>query len=71
MCGSLAESQFGHRLRDGATSFQFEARRLRVFILLVFFLGTAIAGSSCSVDRATIVAPGLGPVVACQRVGGP
>jgi hypothetical protein len=66
MCGSLAESQFGQRLRDGALSFQFAARRLRVFILLVFFLGTAIAGSSCSVDRATIVVRRSEPVVAAR-----
>ena len=47
--------QFGHRLRAGATSFQFDARRLRLFALLVFFLGTAIADSSCSGDRSRIV----------------
>jgi uncharacterized protein (DUF952 family) len=33
-----------------------EARRERLFALLVFFLGTAIAGSSCSGDRSRIVA---------------
>src|SRR5436305_1281384 len=43
-CGSFADEQFGQRLRAGAASFQLEARRLRDFILLVFFLGTAIAG---------------------------
>jgi len=51
----LADEQFGHRLRAGATSFQLDARRLRVFALLVFFLGTAIADSSCSGDRSRIV----------------
>jgi hypothetical protein len=63
--GSLAEEQFGQRLRDGATSFQLEARRLRLFALLVFFLGTAIAGSySCfRWDRARIVASEPRPVV--------
>jgi hypothetical protein len=59
----LADEQFGHRLRLGAMSFQFDARRLRLLALLVFFLGTAIAGSSCSVDRARLVASATGPVV--------
>jgi hypothetical protein len=41
-CGSLAWAHCGQRLRGGVASFQFEARRLRDFILEVFFLGTAI-----------------------------
>ena len=41
--GSLAAPQRGHTLRDGDPSFHAEARRLRVFILDVFFFGTAIA----------------------------
>src|SRR3954469_25630949 len=42
--GSLAAEQRGQMLREGAASFQFAAWRLRLFILLVFFFGTAIAG---------------------------
>ena len=34
--------QRGHRLRAGASSFQAEARRLRLFDLDIFFLGTAM-----------------------------
>jgi hypothetical protein len=59
----LADEQFGHRLRAGDASFQFAARRLRVFILLVFFLGTAIADSSTLGDRSRIVGPRLWAVV--------
>src|SRR3954468_7197631 len=44
-CGSLAAEQRGQMLRAGAASFQLAARRLRPFILLVRFLGTAIAGA--------------------------
>jgi hypothetical protein len=40
--GSLAEPQRGQRLRDGASSVHAEARRLRLLLLEVFFLGTAI-----------------------------
>lgn len=68
--GSFAEAQLGHRLRAGATSFQLEARRLRLFALLVFFLGTATAGSySCATvrwDRSRIVAGAPDPVVGLQ-----
>jgi hypothetical protein len=45
MCGNLALPQFGQRLRAGADNVQFDARRLRLLALLVFFFGTAIAGS--------------------------
>jgi hypothetical protein len=38
----LADPQRGQRLRDGASSVQAEARRLRLLDLEVFFLGTAI-----------------------------
>jgi hypothetical protein len=41
MCGFLAAPQRGHMLRDGRPSFMFAERRRRVFILEVFFLGTA------------------------------
>jgi hypothetical protein len=41
----LADPQLGQRLRAGTSSVQFDARRLRLFALLVFFFGTAIAGS--------------------------
>jgi hypothetical protein len=41
----LAEEQRGQTLRGGADSRQAEARRLRLFALLVFFLGTAIVDS--------------------------
>ncbi len=41
--GTLAAPQRGQRLRDGASSFQAEARRLRLLALEVFFLGTAMA----------------------------
>src|SRR5258706_15200944 len=43
MCGTLAAPQRGQTLRDGASSVHAEARRLRLFIFEVFFLGTAIA----------------------------
>jgi hypothetical protein len=39
--GNLAEPQRGHRLRDGAPSFQAPARWLRDFIFDFFFFGTA------------------------------
>ena len=42
-CGSLACVHWGQTLRGGALSFQFEARRLRLFALDVFFLGTAMS----------------------------
>jgi len=38
----LAGPHRGHTLRDGASSRQAEARRLRLLDLEVFFLGTAI-----------------------------
>ena len=43
VCGSLAEPQRGHRLREGEPSFQAPARWLRVFIFDFFFFGTATA----------------------------
>jgi len=42
MWGCLAEPQRGHTLRDGASSFQAPARRLRLLDFDFFFLGTAI-----------------------------
>ena len=42
--GSLAEEHCGQTLRAGAWRRQADARRLLLFALLVFFLGTAIAG---------------------------
>jgi hypothetical protein len=41
MCGFFATPQRGHTLRDGTVIFIFAERRLRLFILEVFFLGTA------------------------------
>ena len=43
MWGTLAAPQRGHTLREGALSVHADARRLRLFIFEVFFLGTAIA----------------------------
>ncbi|MEY2478087.1 MAG: hypothetical protein QOG87_3402, partial [Actinomycetota bacterium] len=43
--GSLARRHWGQTLRGGASSFQLEARRLRVFAFDVFFLGTAMSAS--------------------------
>jgi hypothetical protein len=40
--GSLVAPQRGHTLRAGVSSCQALARRLRLFALEVFFLGTAI-----------------------------
>ena len=45
--GTLARPHCGHRLRAGASSFQADARRLRVLALLVFFLGTAMCLALC------------------------
>jgi hypothetical protein len=42
LCGFFAVSQRGQRLAEGVGSFQAEARRLRLFDLEVFFLGTAM-----------------------------
>jgi hypothetical protein len=42
-CGILAAPHRGQTLRDGAFTVQADARRLRLFIFDVFFLGTAIA----------------------------
>jgi hypothetical protein len=42
MWGSFVAPQRGQTLRAGASSFQALARRLRLFALEVFFLGTAI-----------------------------
>jgi hypothetical protein len=39
----LAAPHRGQTLRDGALTVQADARRLRLFIFDVFFLGTAIA----------------------------
>jgi hypothetical protein len=50
-CGCFTAPHRGHTLRAGAFKFQAEARRLRLFALEVFFLGTAIV-SVLSVDRA-------------------
>src|SRR3954471_18276469 len=57
--GSLAAEQRGQMLRAGAASFQFAARRLRPFILLVFFFGTAIRASLLvtGLDEATGLRP--------------
>jgi hypothetical protein len=41
--GTLAAPHRGQTLRDGAFTVQADARRLRLFIFDVFFLGTAIA----------------------------
>src|SRR5436190_2822308 len=66
--GSLAAEQRGQMLRAGAASFQFAARRLRPFILLVFFFGTAIAGAPTSVGPSEV----SGSLVEPQIVeGGP
>ena len=46
--GTLAAEQRGQMLREGAASFQLAARRLRLFILLVFFFGTAMPSSTIS-----------------------
>ena len=43
MWGTLAAPHRGQTLREGAFSVHAEARRLRLFIFEVFFLGTAIA----------------------------
>jgi hypothetical protein len=43
MWGTFATPQRGQTLREGAFSVHAEARRLRLFIFEVFFLGTAIA----------------------------
>jgi hypothetical protein len=43
MWGRLAAEHRGHTLRAGTLIVQAEARRLRLFALEVFFLGTAIA----------------------------
>ena len=44
--GSLAVVHWGHTERAGAFSTQLDARRLRLFDLEVFFLGTAIGEAS-------------------------
>jgi hypothetical protein len=41
--GTLAALHRGHTLREGAVTVHADARRLRLFIFDVFFLGTAIA----------------------------
>ncbi len=43
--GSLARWHCGHSLRGGGPRRHAEARRLRLFALEVFFLGTAIGGA--------------------------
>ena len=40
-CGSLARRHWGQVLRDGASSLQALARRLRLLAFDVFFFGTA------------------------------
>ena len=47
-CGVLVAPHRGHTLRDGTSSRHAEARRLRVFDLEVFFLGTAMTRATCS-----------------------
>jgi len=44
--GSFAVVHWGHTDRAGAFSTQFDARRLLVFDLEVFFFGTAISGTA-------------------------
>jgi hypothetical protein len=44
--GTLAAPHRGHTLRDGAFNVHALARRLRLFDLEVFFLGTAIRANS-------------------------
>jgi hypothetical protein len=46
MWGTLADPQRGQLLRGGASSVQLLARRIRVFDLDFFFLGTATAALS-------------------------
>jgi hypothetical protein len=55
--GSLADPQRGQRLRDGASSVQAEARRLRLLLLEVFFLGTAIVVVLVGRDLRPVGAP--------------
>jgi hypothetical protein len=43
MWGTLAAPQRGQTLRGGALNVHADARRLRLFIFEVFFLGTAMA----------------------------
>jgi hypothetical protein len=43
VCGTLADAHRGQTERPGLRSVQADARRLRLFALEVFFLGTAIS----------------------------
>jgi len=47
--------QRGQRLRDGASSFQADARVLRLFDFDFFFLGTATVGLQLSNDQNVFV----------------
>jgi len=47
VCGIFAALQRGQVLREGASRRHAEARRLRVFIFDIFFLGTATVVSLC------------------------
>ena len=60
-CGGLALPQRGQRLRAGAFSFQALARRLRVFDLEFFFLGTAIVRFLVLGDGRRATGTGSGP----------
>jgi len=49
--GSLEALQRGHTLRAAGFRVQFEARRLRLLALEVFFFGTAMVVSALLLDR--------------------
>lgn len=49
MWGNFADEQCGHTLRAGTESLQADARRLRLFDLLVFFFGTAMKAPDFSI----------------------
>ena len=75
--GSFTAPHVGHSERAGASSVQFEARRLRVFARGVLRLGTAMAGCSSGIggvqsskrERAQRVPPGIGRVGVAVAVG--
>ena len=50
--GNLAEPQRGQRLREGTSSVQAAARRLRVLALEVFFFGTGMTSFLARVQTA-------------------
>ena len=54
-CGVFAAPHRGQTLRDGALSVHADARRLRLFIFDVFFLGTAIANGGLYRSAAELV----------------